>query len=149
MSDKVEVIENEELDPTNAETLEEAMKQRAAEMDDMRQMAINDVKDIVLTMQYLINVIVKSNSRYIKSKLHESVIGLYKDVLPAALEVSEGKIEGAKKIMFNDKVECLVLSFDDACEYAIIVPTMSGVTLADHMFMIVKKDIDKMGTITE
>ena len=149
MSDKVEVIENNELDPANAETFEEAMKQRAAEMNDIRQMAINDVKDIVLTMQYLINVIVKSNSRYIKDKLHESVVGLYKDVLPAALEVSEGRIEGAKKIMFNDKVECLVLSFDDACEYAIIVPTMSGVTLSDRMFTVAKENIAKMGTITE
>lgn len=149
MSDKVEVIENGELNPANAEAFETAMNQRATEMDDMRQMAVNDVKDIVITMQYLINVIVKSNSRYIKGKLHEAVIGLYKDVLPAALEVSEGKIEGAKKMMFNDKVECLVLSFDDACEYAIIVPTMSGVTLADHMLMVAKEDIDKIGTIME
>lgn len=149
MSDKVEVIENGELNPANAEAFEEAMKQRAAEVADMRQMAINDVKDIVLTMQYLINIVVKSNSGYIKRKLHDAATTLYKDVLPAALEVSEGQIEGAKKIMYNDKVECLVLSFDDTCDYAVVVPTMSGVTLADHLFMVAKEDISKAGTIIE
>lgn len=119
------------------------------EMFNAAKMAATDVKDVVTIIQTIIRTILRSESGFIREKFHKAAMELYKEVLPIALEVSQGNVEGAKKFMFNDKVECIALSFVDDCDYYVVAPTVAGVNFAEHLAFIKKDDLPKVGTIIE
>ena len=110
------------------------------------EIAAEDVKVIVKAIQSFVNELVKTNSRFIAEKFDKITADMY-NMLPFVIAVTEGNIDGTKKIMLGGKVECLALSYDDTCDYYVVVPTMSGVTLNYKQALIKKENIDKMPVV--